>query len=318
MSTEIDRLERELEHADGDEKRLELLLDLVYQLKDEEFVEGWKRANEALDIAERLNDRAACARALEGLANILWKLAEFSQSISQFERALDKYLGMGDLYGVARCYCGMGIISGSMEEYRTSLEYFEEGLSAARRAGRAHLSATITGNIGHVYFNLGRYHDAMECFQHGLNFYTETNDAQGTANMLGGMAGIHVFQGEYGKGLELVRRALVLHKQEKHKRGIAVSLMNIGLALQKMGKLQQARTELKSALNYARSIGLKMSEYETLKHLSQVCSELGFEEEASQYLRLYMDGQKEENKENVKRKNEQFRQRQLIRELQRR
>lgn len=317
MIADIDNLERSLKEANDDFTRLEILLQMVRVLKDDDFVEGWKCANEALELSRKLNDRSATASALEGFANILWKLAEYSQSIEYFEQALDKYLGLGELYGVARCYCGMGIISGTMEQYRTALEYFEEGLSAARRAGKHHLAATITGNIGHIYFNLGRYQDAMDCFNHGLDFYNEVGESQGTANMLGGMAGVYVFQGEFTKGLELVRRALVLHKQVKHKRGIAVSMMNIGIALQKMGKLEQARTELKSALNYARSIGLKMSEYEILKHLSQVCSELGDEEASAQYLRLYMDGQKEENQQNVKRKNEQFRQRQLIRELQR-
>lgn len=318
MVTDLDLLESSLEETRDDAEKLEILLKMILLLKDEDLVEGWRCASDALSLAEKLGDRNGVAHALEGLANILWKLAEFSQSISSFEQALDKYLSMGDLYGVARCYCGMGIISGSMEQYRTSLEYFEEGLSAARRSDNRHLAATITGNIGHVYFNLGRYNDAMECFQHGLDFYTEVGEAQGTANMLGGMAGIYVFQGEYSKGLELVRRALVLHKQEKHKRGIAISLMNIGIALQKMGKLENARTELKSALNYSRSIGFKMSEYEVLKHLSQVCSELGEDEASNEYLRLYMDGQKEENQENVKRKNDQFRQRQLIREMNRR
>lgn len=317
MIADIDNLERSLKEANDDFTRLEILLQMIRVLKDDDFVEGWKCANDALELSKKLNDRGANASAHEGFANILWKLAEYSQSIEYFEQALDKYLGLGDLYGVARCYCGMGIISGTMEQYRTALEYFEEGLSAARRAGKHHLAATITGNIGHIYFNLGRYQDAMDCFNHGLDFYSEIGESQGTANMLGGMAGVHVFQGEFTKGLELVRRALVLHKQVKHKRGIAVSMMNIGIALQKMGKLEQARTELKSALNYARSIGLKMSEYEILKHLSQVCSELGDEEASAQYLRLYMDGQREENQQNVKRKNEQFRQRQLIRELQR-
>lgn len=318
MIADIDNLERSLEEANDDATRLEILLQMVRILKDDDFVEGWKCANEALDLSEKLNDRSANASAHEGFANILWKLAEYSQSIEYFEQALDKYLGLGELYGVARCYCGMGIISGTMEQYRTALEYFEEGLSAARRAGKHHLAATITGNIGHIYFNLGRYQDAMDCFKHSLDFYSEIGESQGTANMLGGMAGVYVFQGEFSKGLELVRRALVLHKQVKHKRGIAVSLMNIGIALHKMGKPEQAKSELKSALNYTRSIGLKMSEYEILKNLSQVCSELGEEEASTEYLRLYMDGQKEENQQNVKRKNEQFRQRQMIRELQRR
>ena len=59
-----------------------------------------------------------------------------------------------------------------------------------------------------------------------------------------------------------------------------------------------------------------MIEYDILKNLSEVCSDLGEEELASEYLNLYIDGQKEENAQSVKRKNDQFKQRQMIRELQ--
>jgi tetratricopeptide (TPR) repeat protein len=316
MNKNIEELERSLEQSENDAERLEALLALLLAHKDDDFVEGWKFGTEALELAKLLKNRNSVASAHEGLANVLWKLAEYSQSVEHFEEALDRYLGLGDLHAVARCYCGMGIISGSLQEYRTALEYFEDGLSASRRADRHQLAATITGNIGHVYFNMGRYKDAMDCFQHGLDFYQEINETQGIANMLGGMAGVHVYQGEYDKGMELVRRGLEAHKITNHRRGIAVSMLNIGNAFHRMGKLDKAKIEMKGALNYCRSINLKMMEYEVLKNLSEVCSDLKQEEEASKYLRLYMDGQKEEKALSVKRKNEQFKQRQLIREMQ--
>ncbi len=316
MNKNIEELERSLKDASTDTERLEALLGLLLAHKDDDFVEGWKFGTEAVELANLLNDRNALASAHEGLANVLWKLAEYSQSVAHFEQALDKYLGLGDLYAVARCYCGMGIISGALQEYRTALDYFEDGLSASKRADRHHLAATITGNIGHVYFNLGRYKDAMDCFQHGLDFYQETKEGQGEANMLGGMAGVYVYQGEYDKGMELVRRSLEIHKTANHRRGIAVAMMNIGSTFHRMGKFDKAKTELKSALNYASSINLKMIEYEILKSLSEVCSDLGDEQQASEYLRLYMDGQKEDKALSVKRKNEQFKQRQMIREIQ--
>lgn len=312
---ELHTLERILGEPEGDEQRLEALLAALLFHKNADFVEGWKVGTEALELATGIGQREGVARAHEGLAAVLWKLAEYSMSIEHFEQALDQYLGLGDLHGVARCYCGMGIISGTLEEYRTAIDYFEEGLSAARRSERHHLAATITSNIGHVNFNFGRYDDALNCFEHALNVYEELNETQGIANVYGGMAGVHVYRGDYDLGLELVRKSLVLHKQVDHARGIAVSMMNIGNALHKKGKLEKARTEFKSALSYARSINLKMIEYDVLKNLSSVCSELGQEEESAQYLRLYMNGQKEEEKASVKRKNEQFRQRQTIRQM---
>ena len=316
MPGKIIELERQLSSATKSDERLRLMLELVEELEWSDYVDGWNYASQALELATALGDRSAIATSHEGIANCLWKLAEYPEALDNYELALDNFLSQGDLYGVARCYCGLGIINGSMENYASALECFDDGLSAARRSGKQALAATITGNIGHVYFNMGNYTDAMQCFENGLNFYRRDNDSHGAANMLSGMAGIHVYQGEHAKGLELVRRARELHKKAKRGRGVAVCMMNIGIALQKMGKLEQAYKELKSALNYARSIKLKSTEHDVLKNLSQVCSELDRKDEAHQYLELYLHGEREQKQLAVKSKNEQFRKRQLIREIQ--
>ncbi|MCB9187075.1 MAG: tetratricopeptide repeat protein [Flavobacteriales bacterium] len=318
MSQKVIELENELGATSDKVERLAILLELLDHLTVSDYVEGWRYGHQALELAEQLGDRVSVAAAHEDLANCLWKLAEYSESIDHYENALDNFLSLGDLYGAARCYSGLGIVAGSLENYRASLEYFDDGLSAAKRAGKQELAATITGNIGHVYFKLGNYADAMSCFENSLEFYQHTRDFVGAGNMLGGMAGIHVYQGEHSKGLEIVRRALQLHKQANNVRGIAVSMMNIGIALQKMGKLEQSRKELKSALNYSRSISLKTTEHDILKNLSEVCSELEDHAEANKYLELYLEVQHEEKQLAVKRKNEQFRQRQQIREMQER
>ena len=313
MTDNLRELELKLEQSSNDVERLNALLDLGDVLVNTDFVEGWKLSSEAIELATKLNNRKGLAHAHEINGNSLWKLAEFTTAMENLEIALDKYLGLGDLYGVSRCYCGLGVIAGSLEQYAPALDYFEEGLSAARRSDRPQMAATITGNIGHVYFKTGRYKEAMERFQHGLDFYKETGNHLGSGNLLSGMAGVKVYLGDYDEGIELTRRALALHKKAKHQRGIGVNMMNLGIALHKKGKLETAKAELKSALNYARSIDLKMTEHDILKNLSELCSDMGLEQEANEYLRAYIDSQKEEKKLAVARKAEQFHQRQNIR-----
>lgn len=313
MSENVIELESRLNSSLNSAERLNILMELATQYANDDFVESWKYAQEAVSLAEVGKDREMEAKAHETLAQSLRKLAEYSDALEHFENALDNFLGLGDLYAVARCYCGMGIVYGSLEEYRTALECFEEGLSASRRANRPSLAATLTGNIGHVYFNMGRYQDALDCFQHSYDFYKEKDNSQGAGNMIGGMAGIYVFQGEYSKGLEFVRRAYQLHRKAKDQQGIAVSQMNIGLTYLKMGDIERAEAELNKALNYARSVSYKVIEYDTLKHLSQVYSELDKPEKSRECLQLYLEGSQEEKKLEVQRKKEQMHKRQSIR-----
>lgn len=318
MASDIKDLKTNIKRAKTDRERLKAMLDLVAVYCNQDFLDGWKLSNESLTLAAQLDDKNAIAKSHEGMANAAWKLAEYSLSLEHFADALHIYGLLNDLHGVARCYCGMGIICGSMEEYQTALEYFEEALATSKLAMRPELTASITGNIGHIYFNIGRYRDAMDCFHLGLNYYKDLKNNQGVANMLSGMAGVHVYLGEFQKGLELIRNSVDLHRRADHDRGVAVCMMNTGIALYKMGRLDEAEQELQKAWEFTHSIGLKSTEHDVLGHLVDVCRDLGRIEDLNRYLELQADGMREEKKASLKRKNEQLKQREEILRLQRR
>ncbi len=306
MKKDILELEQEAAKATDKRIRLELLLELLSHHVNDDFVEGWRFGQDALGLATELDDRWSIAFANEGIAGCLWKLAEYSDAMEHYESALDGYLGLGNLYRVAKCYCGIGIIQGINEDYANALENFEEGLSACNRSGKMQLAASITGNIGHVYLKMGRYDDAQSCYEYGLNYNKKEGSLEGAGDMLMGMAGICVYTGEMVKGLELSRRALETYKRAKQDRGIAVGLMNIGEALYRMGKLQEAKTQLKSALNFSKSINLKMTEADVLRKLSEVCSDLDQTEESAEYLDRYMAMEQEEKREALRNRTSQF------------
>ena len=313
MHDNIENLENALKQAASPKEELHALLALSDFQSDHEIVDGWNYGKRALRIAEKLKLKKEWARAHELIGICLRKLTEYPEALIHLELALDSYLGSGALYGVARCSCGMGIVCGSMEEIRTSLDYFEEALSACRRAQRDKLAATVVGNIGHCYFQLGRYQDAKERFQHAIDFYDKTGGGVPKANMIGGLAGVHVFTGEFEKGLDAIYRAKELYRQANDNQGLSVAMMNQGLTYQKMGHLPKAKSTLIQALALARSIQFVVTELDSLKYLSDVCLELGQEEEAQKYLREYMESEREERMQEANIKAMQIQKRQLLR-----
>lgn len=298
-------LEKQLKLASSDKEKLDLLIALASHHKDDDFIDGWRYGQEALELASSLRAKESECRAHEVIAGCLWKLADYSKAMEHYETALDGFLGLADYYRMSKCYCGIGIIHGINENHQKAIENFDEGLACAKKANKAEMAATITGNIGHIYFKMGRYDDAMGCYEYSLNHHKNDGSEEGVANMLSGMAGIHVFKGEYDKGLELERRAVEICRAADYQRGIAVGFMNIGEALRRMNKLEDAKDSLKKALNYSRSINLTMLEADVLKKLSEVCGELGEDEEASTYLKRYIATEQEEKKEALKRRTEQ-------------
>lgn len=305
MKQNVVELERQLKQATSDKEKLDALLALAVHNAEEDFIEGWRFGQEALELSKIMLNPAAEARAHEAIAGCLWKLTDYTVSYEHYEKAIDINLGLGDFYRVAKCYCGVGIIHGINEEFDRALDVFDEALKFAKKANKLQLAATITGNIGHVYLKTGRYDEAMECYSYAKQYHQENGHKQGAADMLSGMAGIAVLQGDFDKGLELAKRSLELFKHLKHERGIAVGIMNVGEAYRLMGKLEQAKDNLIKALNYSRSINLVMTESDVLKKLSQVYTELNDTEEAQKYLELYMATEREEKKEALRKKAEQ-------------
>ncbi|MGB0916535.1 MAG: tetratricopeptide repeat protein [Flavobacteriales bacterium] len=317
MSATAKQLEQTLEKLESKSERLKVMLDLVMLYGNDNFLEGCKLANEAIAIAQDLKDDENLAKAYEGFAACAWKLAEYTLSLEYYANGLEIFAKTGDKFGIARCYCGMGIICGSTEQYQTALDYFEAGLENAQADNQVEFSATILGNIGHVYFNFGQYQKAREFFEKALAHYQELNVIEGAANMLGGIAGVHVYMGEYFLGLEMVRKALKLNKQVKSKHGVVISLMNIGITLGKMGRLQEAEASLLEGLEFCKSINLKSNEQPLVAELIKLYGLMGNQEQQQFYNNLYEEGRREEETASVKRKNEQLKQRSELQLLKR-
>ena len=309
MDSQTEQLVKQLDKSSSKQERLKVLLDLVTIYKEQDYLQGWKTANEAVSLAKALDDEPSLANAYQSLATCAWKLADYTMGLEHFVDALEVYSRIGDKYGVAKCYCGMGIINGSLEEYKTALEYFEIALENSLAAKRFELSATLKGNIGHVYFNFGQYQKALGFFKEALAQSEESGYNGVAANMLAGIAGVHVYLGDYAKGLKMVRRAYELHKKVNRDHGTAVSIMNIGITLHKMGKLEEAEYELRKALEFSRSINLKTIEQQVISELVSLYTDLDNQEQAQIFMELHQEVMREEKKLSVQRKNEQLKQR---------
>jgi tetratricopeptide (TPR) repeat protein len=305
MEQHVVELEKQLKRATSEKEKLSALLDLAFHHVNEDFIDGWRFGQEALELSKVMIDDRSEAMAHEAIAGCLWKLTDYVDAIDHYEKALDINIANGDWYRVAKCYCGIGIIHGINEDFVHALDCFEQALKSAKQAGKLKLAATVTGNIGHVYMKTGKYEEALSCYKHTKSFHEENGFKQGAADMLSGMAGVAVLQGDYQRGLELARRALEAFKAIRHERGIAVGIMNVGEAQQRMGQLEESKKTLIKALNYSRSINLLMTESEVLKKLSQVCAELNQTEESAKYLDLYMASESEEKKEALRKRTEQ-------------
>lgn len=310
MPTEINELKNNLKVVLTDPnlqpQGLDLLFQLIERLKNTRIPEAWTLAREALHMAQQQNNQKKKADAYSALANCSWKMAQHSLAVEYFEKALNIYLDVQDRKGVASCYSGMGIVSAETGELEQALEYFERAMQYIKLLPASNLAAVITGNVGHTHFKLLQFEEAMHCFEHALNEHTAFGDEQGVANMLGGMAGVHVQRGEYNKGLELLEKVEKVCRSDEPSRSMAVTKMNTGITLLRMGRYYKAKKELEQARYMIESIRFTMYEPEILKHLMHASIELEEVAEFNKYLQLYEEHRYEDIIQQARERHQQF------------
>jgi tetratricopeptide (TPR) repeat protein len=268
---------------------LEISFQLVEMLKNTSISEAWSVSREALHMAQKLNNEKRSADAHLNMADCSWKMAQMSLAVEHYESALNIFLHLQDHAGIARCYSGMGIVSAETGELEQALRYFEHAMQYVKLSPETKLAAVITGNFGHAYLKLQRHEDAMLCFEYALAEHTAQEDLEEMANVIEGMAGVHVQRGEYDTGLELMENVKDLRRREEPEPGrrMAISMMNTGITLLRMGQVRSAKQELEQARDLMVKVRFMMYEPEILKHLMHASMELNDKVEFNNYLHLY-------------------------------
>jgi tetratricopeptide (TPR) repeat protein len=297
----------ELEGALGSEvglERFHALIELNTVLGNSDYQKSVGICREAVSVATALGDTNLMALARNALGNSLWKTGHNEEAQEHYAISLSLYLELKDYKGLTRVYCGLGIVHGSLNDSANALEFFEKGEMAAIKANDDVMLAHNLGNIGHIHVNVGDHITALKYFAKALSIDRAlgAEGMQGVANMLGAIAGVMVFQGEFDGAIEKLEECLRIDEDIANWRGIAVSLMNMGITHRKAGRLAESITYLNRALAYAEKIHLGSLLPQIYQQLAETYEEIGDTNEAYRCLRKYNEYKVAEQRLHLQRK----------------
>lgn len=300
----ITELESKLGLAQGNLERFHALLALNKELGNTDYMKSVAICKEAVSIAEALKDAPLMASAHSALGNVLWKTGDNEDAQEHHAASLSLYLVLQDYEGQARAYCGLGIVHGSLNDAANALEFFEKGVAAATKANDDVMLAHNLGNIGHVYANIGDYTTALKHFAKALAIDRElgSDGLQGVSNMLGAIAGVMVFQGEFDSAIEKLEESLRIDEEIGNWRGIAVSLLNLGITYSKAKRFAESIAYLNRALAYAEKIHLGTLLPQLYQQLANTYETIGETDEALRCLRKYNEYDLNEKRLELQRK----------------
>lgn len=285
----ISELEGILAAEDDPRKRVTALLQLNDALKSVDFQRSVEICSEAVNLADALNDKVLMAETHVDLGNALWKCGDNVKAQDHYAAGLAIHQEMKDYQGIADAYCGLGIVHGNLNDSANALDFFEKAVAAAKRAGNDITLAHNLGNIGHIYAIIEDNVTALKYFAKALALDRELGEEglQGVSNMLGAIAGVMVYQEEYDGAIRNLEEAITIDEKIGNWRGVAVTLMNLGIANRKAGRMADAITYLNRALAYSEKTHFGVQLPQIHQQLAETYEAIGDTEEALRHLRAY-------------------------------
>ncbi len=247
-----------------------------------EFDDARPVLEEAVAVAERLDDDAALGRALHNLATLEMSQHGADESaIDTIRRAVELRERAGDRSGVASSLNNLGGMYLRAGQLAAAREAFEQCLAINEAVGDAHGVLTVRNNLGKV-------HEARDDPDQALQYYRRVREdardlgaRQTLANALANAATVHQ---EYRYDLETARerleRSLELQRDLDNTRWKVNANLDLAQVRTAQGDLEAGLSHAERAHSLAREAGMDSSLCTAARFAGDVSTERGDYEHA--------------------------------------
>ncbi|MGH9166433.1 MAG: ATP-binding protein [Acidimicrobiia bacterium] len=121
-----------------------------------------------LDRPEAAEPTPARAKALAGLAGLLYWQGDSTGSGRRYEEALEIYRGLGDEWNMAETLYGLGAATGMQGKHSEAESLLDQALGAFERLGDTTSTARVLSSVGWVLMGRGRPTQAAEAMRAAL------------------------------------------------------------------------------------------------------------------------------------------------------
>ncbi len=222
-----------------------------------EFEEGVVHAQEGIRIAEALDHAFSLILACWGLAYLHYKWGDLGPAVPLYERAfgLSQERNVPFLAAFTGWRLGhMYAVSGRLAEGLALLEQALTALESMGLVGAFHSAVVV--HLGESYVLAGRLEDALAFTGRALTLARERGERgyEACALRLLGEIVTHLDPPEVKKAEDHYRQALALADELGMRPLLAHCHLGLGTLYAKMGRLEQARAELSTAIELYRSM----------------------------------------------------------------
>lgn len=261
-----------------------LLAELALEESDESSAIAllWR----SLDNALEADDADTAEVSLGLLGEIYRNRGWLEQAAECFRQAAE--LGLNQKNRIA-WLGNLGQTLAEMGDSKGALPRFQEALSLADKEGDEKSKSNCIASEALVYFEEGNLDNAIACMQNALDLARRNKDIRAESCYLGNLGNLHLKLKQSDKAAELCGQALELARQAGDTRSEAAQLDSLGDCRMENGEYEEALKFYKNALDAAVKISDRLGERVYRANQARALRKLGRVDDAFVELRTAAD-----------------------------
>ncbi len=239
------------------------------------FSEARPHFDQALEIAEQLEDSELHGKVLRSLGHTLWRQGDYGEAVPWLEQAVDYARGRADKSRLIADLCNLGRALRRQDEWDRAIVIGDEALELANETGNPVDQLYAFNYRGHLFRAMGRTDDAIEAYKEGGRRAHEARIPAREAFCTLGLAAIYLEKGELEAGLEAYQESVQLARRANRADQLAQSLLLLAEALVNCGRPDEAMPNFEEAVSVLRRIGIEKPLVSALEQLANAQLRVG-------------------------------------------
>lgn len=243
---------------------------------------------QALDLWRSLSLPEAEAATLVNEGSVFFESGAYRDALARFLPALPIFEEGTDAQASLLLNNNIGVLYWALGDLDAAREYLRRALARAGvDDGSARARALV--RLGQVSLEQRDMESADTSVQEALAIARRVDDPVVEADALDLIGQIAVASGRHEAALDFFKHAHSLYARADARRGVATALHHIGVAVNVLGNVAEARQALTRALTIREQVGLRDAEAETRYELGRVEWNAGSMSAAVRHLRAAVD-----------------------------
>lgn len=209
----LDSLQNLLRSGTPDSLRVRVLIGLSALTQYSDFAHSRDYADEALNLAEKLDDPFYKVLAYQNKAFLLTSSGDYSGALRFDNLSLENDIILKDSSKISRDYNNIGNDHYDLGEYDDAFYYFTQSHRVATVIRDTFRVLVSLHNVGRVFKELGQYDRALDHLHLAMKMSERQKDVEGIAYSYDEIGDVQLRKGEYDSALVTLAQALKLTRQ---------------------------------------------------------------------------------------------------------